>query len=147
LREVVATAVAACASDAGPTIDRTMMGIDGVSLGGAFALRLGLGRDSSFRSVGAIQPALDRRDTDELVSLAVDARRARPKLSLRLATSDEDYFREGIRAVAAGWTQTGVAHRLVTYPGPHDYVFNRGPGSIELLLWHDGALSTKSAVP
>jgi hypothetical protein len=25
-------------------------------------------------------------------------------------------------------------------PGPHDYVFNRGPGSVELLYFHDMVL-------
>jgi hypothetical protein len=25
-------------------------------------------------------------------------------------------------------------------PGPHDYPFNRGPGAIEMLLWHDRVL-------
>jgi iron(III)-salmochelin esterase len=25
-------------------------------------------------------------------------------------------------------------------PGGHDYTFNRGPGGIEMLLWHDRVL-------
>jgi hypothetical protein len=35
----------------------------------------------------------------------------------------------------------GIAHDFAEVVGPHDYSFNRGPGSIELLLWHDRALS------
>jgi hypothetical protein len=29
--------------------------------------------------------------------------------------------------------------------GPHDYVFNRGPGGIEMLLFHDRALRGEAA--
>ena len=29
---------------------------------------------------------------------------------------------------------------MTTVPGPHDYVFNRGPGVLEMLLFHDRAL-------
>ena len=34
-----------------------------------------------------------------------------------------------------------VAHDFADIPGPHDYPFNRGPGAIELLLWHDRVLA------
>jgi hypothetical protein len=61
-------------------------------------------------------------------------------MKLRLLTSREDYFHNAITSLSAAWRFAGVAHDFADLPGPHDYVFNRGPGSIELLLWHDRAL-------
>ena len=47
----------------------------------------------------------------------------------------------GILGLSAAWRAAGIAHDFADVPGPHDYVFNRGPGSIELLLWHESALA------
>jgi hypothetical protein len=33
-----------------------------------------------------------------------------------------------------------IPHELLVTPGPHDYVYNRGPGSYEMLLWHERVL-------
>ena len=120
--------------------DTSRLGIDGVSLGGAVALRVGFSRPSLFRSVGAIQPAIAIRQVDEWVALATSAKIAHPKLQLRLVTSEEDYFRSAIEAYDRALTAKGVSHEFLMTPGPHDYSFNRGPGSIELLFWHDQVL-------
>jgi hypothetical protein len=116
-------------------------GIDGVSLGGILALRIGLTGPDAFGAIGGIQPALGDESTAEWSALAQAARARRPGLRLRLATSQFDYFRDPIFALSRAWTASGVAHDFADLPGPHDYVFNRGPGSIELLLWHDRALA------
>jgi hypothetical protein len=115
-------------------------GIDGVSLGGIIAMRIGLGTPEAFGAVGGIQPALAEDQTAEWSAMALAARARHPALKLRLATSQFDYFRDPILALTRGWHGAGIAHDFVDLPGPHDYVFNRGPGSIELLLWHDRAL-------
>jgi len=116
-------------------------GIDGVSLGGITALRIGLTCPEAFGAVGGIQPAIsDGRQNAEWISLAQAARAVRPAMNLRLLTSHDDYFREPIIGLSAAWRAAGVSHDFVEVPGPHDYVFNRGPGSIELLLWHDRGL-------
>jgi len=115
-------------------------GIDGVSLGGAVALRIGLTRPEAFGAVGGIQPALSEGQSAEWTALAQRARSGRPDLKLRLLTSSEDYFRNAISQVSRAWTAHGIGHDFAEVPGPHDYVFNRGPGSIELLLWHDRVL-------
>ena len=39
-----------------------------------------------------------------------------------------------------------VAHEFVVVAGPHDYAFNRGPGGIEMLLWHDRVLRGEPAI-
>ena len=115
-------------------------GIDGVSLGGVTALRIGLTCPDAFGAVGGIQPALADGQTSEWTALALAARARRPGMRLRLMTSLEDYFREAVYGVSRAWTAAGVVHDFSDLPGPHDYIFNRGPGSVELLLWHDRAL-------
>jgi hypothetical protein len=121
------------------TADAT--GIDGVSLGGVVALRIGLGSPEAFGAVGGIQPALSDTPPGDWMSLAAAARSHRPALKLRLVTSHDDYFHDPVTAVSRAWSAGGVAHDFADLPGPHDYIFNRGPGSLDLLLWHDRALS------
>lgn len=116
-------------------------GIDGVSLGGVVALRIGLANPGAFGAVGGIQPAVQEGSNPEWVALAQSARARRPGLALRLLTSHDDYFHDGIVGISRAWRAAGVAHEFADVPGPHDYVFNRGPGSIELLSWHDRVLS------
>jgi iron(III)-salmochelin esterase len=116
-------------------------GIDGVSLGGVIALRIGLTSPESFGAVGGIQPAIVDGQSTEWVALARAARARHPAMKLRLLTSHEDYFRDAIVGVSQAWQRDGITHDFADVPGPHDYVFNRGPGSIELLTWHDRALS------
>ena len=116
-------------------------GIDGVSLGGALALRIGLGNPDAFGAVGTLQAALGEDQVQELTDLAKGARAKNPSLRLRLLTSKEDYFRGAISHTSASWRAAGIEHDYADVPGPHDYPFNRGPGSIEMLLWHDRVLA------
>lgn len=116
-------------------------GIDGVSLGGAVALRVGLGNADQFGAVGTLQAAIGEDQVPELSDLARAARARNPKLALRLLTSKEDYFRRAIGAQSQAWRAAGVDHEYLDLPGPHDYPFNRGPGAIEMLLWHDRVLA------
>jgi enterochelin esterase-like enzyme len=117
------------------------IGIDGVSLGGAFALRIGLGNAESFGALGTLQAAVTSSQVEEWTELARSARRANPKLALRLLTSTDDYFKPAIQKTSIAWKKAGVDHEFVEVPGPHDYPFNRGPGAIEMLLWHDRMLA------
>jgi iron(III)-salmochelin esterase len=116
-------------------------GIDGVSLGGMLALRIGLTCPQAFGAVGGIQAAFDSGQNAEWTALAQAARARRPGMKLRLLTSHDDYFHDPIVSVSASWKAAGIAHDFADLPGPHDYPFNRGPGSIELLLWHDRNLA------
>jgi hypothetical protein len=116
-------------------------GIDGVSLGGVLALRIGLTSPAAFGAVGGIQAAIGEGQEADWTALVQAARARRPALKLRLLTSHEDYFRDPILAVSRAWRAAGIDHDFADVPGPHDYVFNRGPGSYELLLWHDRALT------
>lgn len=111
-------------------------GIDGVSLGGAVALRAGLAFPQAFNAVAALQPAIDDARVSDLVELARAARAKRPDLALRITTSKDDYYRDVTRSLSNAWNAAKVAHDFSELPGPHDYVFNRGPGAYEMLLWH-----------
>jgi hypothetical protein len=77
------------------------------------------------------------------MDLAKAARAKNPSLKLRLLTSKDDYFRDPIARTSAAWRGAGIDHDFVEVPGPHDYPFNRGPGAIEMLLWHDRLLARK----
>ena len=115
-------------------------GIDGVSLGGAIALRTGFARTDTFGAVGALQPAVADDQTQEWVELARAARAKRHDLPIRLTTSHDDVYHDVITRLSEALRGASVPHDFADVPGPHDYPFNRGPGAIELLLWHDRVL-------
>ncbi len=115
-------------------------GIDGVSLGGRAALLVGLAHPEVFSSVGALQAAVRSPEVPELVERARGWSAARPGGALRLLTSDGDYFRPVIDELSRSLSASSVPHEHVVATGPHDYSFNRGPGGIELLMFHDEAL-------
>jgi enterochelin esterase-like enzyme len=125
-----------------PVIDSpAAIGIDGVSLGGALALRIGLANAEAFGAVGSLQAAIGEDQVVEYTDLAKAARAKNPTVELRLLTSKDDYFKSAIRATSTAWRAAGINHEMVEIPGPHDYPFNRGPGAIEMLLWHDRLLA------
>jgi hypothetical protein len=116
-------------------------GIDGVSMGGATALRSGFARTDTFGAVGALQPAMIDDQVQEYVELARAARARRPAVPLRLTTSHEDVYEGAITHLSKALVAAAVPHDFADVPGPHDYPFNRGPGAIEMLLWHDRVLA------
>lgn len=114
-------------------------GIDGVSLGGIAALRIGLNRADSFGVLGALQPAVV---SDEAVTaLGEEFAKKLASRPVRIVTSTEDAFRPGLVALDAELTTRGIAHEFFVSEGPHDYVWNQGPGGIEMLMFHDRALA------
>jgi iron(III)-salmochelin esterase len=115
-------------------------GADGVSLGGRAALLVGLGRPLAFGSVGAVQAALGEQEIARFSELAARARAQNSQLALRLLTSDEDYFLAQNLALSAALSERGLPHQLTRAVGTHSYRFNRGPGGLEMLLFHDRAL-------
>ncbi len=120
-------------------------GVDGVSLGGRAAVTSGLLRPEAFGVVAGLQAAFDVKDAGEIAARARRARAKFPELRLRFLTSDGDYFLRANRAIDALLTHAGVTHDFLVVPGPHDYDFNRGPGAIEMLVYHDRALRGEPA--
>ena len=115
---------------------REVTGIDGVSMGGRLALLVGLTRPDVFGVVGALQPAVNADEAETWSRMAQQAMKEHP-LKLKLVTSEHDVFRDHVKAIAARLQADGVPHELAVLPGEHGYTFNRGPGGIEMLLWHD----------
>ena len=136
---VVDTLLPTVRRELGLAAQRSMTGIDGVSLGGRLALLVGLSHPEAFGAVGALQPAVHQDEAEWLTELAAQAQ-TRAELRLRLVTSEGDYFRPAVELLSAKMRDKGVRHELLVTPGPHDYVYNRGPGSFEMLLWHDRVL-------
>jgi hypothetical protein len=125
--------------EVGAPAARERTGIDGVSMGGRLALLLGWSRPEVFGAVGALQPAIVAREAEWLSGMAKRAHNKAPQ-ALRLVSSEDDPFLEAVQALAQQLQKDGVKHQLVVTPGPHDYIWNRGPGSYELLLWHERTL-------
>jgi hypothetical protein len=115
-------------------------GIDGVSLGGRAALLVGFAHPGRFTALGSLQAAVQEPEASPLARRARAALAASPDLRLRLLTSDQDYFRGPIAALHAALLGEQVPHEHLVVVGPHDYPFNRGPGGVEMLLWHDRVL-------
>lgn len=118
--------------------ERAATGIDGVSLGGLHALEVGLAHPEVFGAVGALQPAVRGRIGRVLARYAPSP--DRPPQRVRLVTSRGDVYRRDVAALAAALRARGLVHEVRVLAGPHDYVFNRGPGGVEMLLFHDRAL-------
>ena len=115
-------------------------GVDGVSLGGRAALAIGLLRPRSFAAVAALQAAVRSDNSEDIVRRAREAKAKKPDLYVRLLTSSDDYFLKANQLLAEALTAEGIHTELIDIPGPHDYVFNRGPGAYEMLMFHDRVL-------
>jgi hypothetical protein len=115
-------------------------GIDGVSLGGRAALLVGLSRPKAFGAIGGLQAAIDDSEISRFAELGARALKDNPALSLRLLTSDRDHFLRVNQRLSAAFSKKGIRHRYLRVLGTHSYRFNRGPGSLEMLLFHDRAL-------
>lgn len=112
------------------------LGLDGVSLGGLWALYLGLGHPGEVGQIGALQPAVTPF-LAELRALAIKNREPLKGVPLSLVTSTGDGLRSVVTRLSAMLRQAKIDHQLTTLRGPHHYVFNQGPGGIHMLLWHD----------
>jgi hypothetical protein len=115
-------------------------GIDGVSLGGRASLSVGLLRPERFGAVASLQAALDPENANDVASRALLARKKNPALRLRLLTSSGDYYLSALTTIHAGLLFAKVPHDYLVVSGPHDYAFNRGPGALEMLAYHDRVL-------
>ncbi len=115
-------------------------GIDGVSLGGRAALLIGFNRPRAFGAIGALQAALDGSEVQRFAELGARALGENPQLSLRLLTSKGDHFLRVNEQLAAALSKRGVEPHYLRILGSHSYRFNRGPGALEMLLFHDRAL-------
>ncbi|MFW6197327.1 MAG: alpha/beta hydrolase [Myxococcota bacterium] len=121
---------------------RESVGIDGVSLGGWLSLETGLRHPDVFGSVGGIQPAV-RGETEQLADRARAVYETEQTQHIRLLTSEEDPYLAATRKLSERLREHRVPHTLAVLPGRHDYEFNRGPGTLELLRFHTRVLRSE----
>lgn len=116
-------------------------GVDGVSLGGRAALLVGLSRPLAFGSVGSLQAALAADELEHFAELGARALQQNPALQLRLLTTREDYFAAQNQALSSALDARGTRHTLLLLErGTHGQPFTRGPGALEMLLFHSRVL-------
>jgi iron(III)-salmochelin esterase len=118
---------------------RSATGIDGVSLGGRASLLVGFAHADRFGAIGTLQAAVQENESRAIAARA-QAALAQGAQRIRLVTSDRDPFAGAIAQLHSAFDEARIDHEYLVIPGPHDYAFNRGPGGIEMLLWHDRAL-------
>jgi enterochelin esterase-like enzyme len=123
-----------------PALGANATGIDGVSLGGRAAFGVGLLAPRSFRAIAGLQAAFDVEQAEDVAERAKRAHAQNSNLVFRLLTSKGDYFRQADIAIVRAMQRHGLPAQLDVVEGPHDYAFNRGPGAIEMLLYHDRVL-------
>jgi hypothetical protein len=115
-------------------------GIDGVSLGGYASLGIGTRAWGELGAIGCVQAAVSSPEAPRWAEGFARARATSGERRLHVLTSTADAFREGNEALDRALTARGVPHEFRLAVGPHDQPFLRGPGSLEMLLWHDRAL-------
>jgi len=115
-------------------VDPGRVGVDGVSMGGARSMYYGLKHPQVFMRTGAVQGAFSPRSLyEDLVRKNRDALLER---RIQIVTSDGDSLRGSSLWMHGLLEKHGIPHRFLILTGPHDYVFNQGPGSLALLLFH-----------
>jgi enterochelin esterase-like enzyme len=122
------------------------LGVDGVSMGGSRSMYYGFKYPDVFSSIGAVQGAvgpylnlyrnLINRNRDKL-----------KKCSIQLVTSDGDYLAASVKKMHQFLRAKKIRHTYYMLTGPHDYIFNQGPGSVALLVFHNEALNRKRSGP
>ncbi len=122
------------------------LGVDGVSMGGSRSLYYGFKYPDVFSSIGAVQGAVG-----PYLNLYKDlVNRNRDKLkkcSIQLVTSDGDYLAPSVKKMHRFLLAKKIHHTYYMLTGPHDYIFNQGPGSVALLVFHNEALNGKRSRP
>jgi hypothetical protein len=117
--------------------DAAHTAIDGVSLGAWVGIEVFLRRPEAFSAWGGVQSALNAAKIEGYADKLAAAVGKAPRTSLHVETSEADVFRETNTALASALRRKGAGVDFVVLPGPHDQVFLRESGTIEMLLWHD----------
>lgn len=122
------------------------IGVDGVSMGGARSMYYGFKYPEIFSSIGSVQGAFGPylKVYRELVQKNRDKLKGIP---VQLVTSDRDHMAPSVAQLHRILQDAGVVHRYLLLTGPHDYIFNQGPGSLALLVFHNQALRRRGQGP
>jgi hypothetical protein len=115
------------------------VGVDGVSMGGARSMYYGFKYPEVFASIGSIQGAFGPY-FDIYRHFVGRHSEILKKRSIQLVTSDHDPMAPSVEKMHHLLVEHSIRHRYLKLTGPHDYIFNQGPGALELLVFHDRAL-------
>lgn len=121
------------------------IGVDGVSMGGARSMYYGFKYPETFASIGSVQGAFGPY-LEIYGQLVTKNRDILKKRSIQLVTSDKDPMAPSVEKMHNLLESHGIPHNYLILTGPHDYVFNQGPGSLSLLIFHDQALAKKAGL-
>lgn len=115
------------------------IGIDGVSMGGTRSMYYGFKYPELFSSIGSVQGAFGGvlEIYRELIRKNKTVLKER---AIQLVTSDGDVMAPSVERLHDILREEGIPHSYLKLTGPHDYVFNQGPGTLSLLLFHSQAL-------
>ena len=122
------------------------IGVDGVSMGGARSMFYGFKYPEVFCSIGSVQGAFGPYFDiyRELIGKNRDLLRKR---SIQLVTSDRDAMLKSVEKMHSLLLAEDIPHIYLKLTGPHDYIFNQGPGALALLMFHDHSLRMASRGP
>ena len=122
------------------------IGVDGVSMCGTRSMYYGFKYPEIFSSIGSVQGAFGQY-LDVYKDLIENNRDMLKDRAIQLVTSDKDVMAPSVAKMHQLLTSKGIRHRYLVLSGPHDYIFNQGPGSIALLMFHNEALKTVPGGP
>ena len=126
--------------------DPHMIGVDGVSMGGARSLYYGLKYPAVFSSIGAVQGAFGPY-VATYRQLIRDNKQALAHRPIQLVTSDGDVMLRSVENMHKVLRDAAIPHHFSVLSGPHDYIFNQGPGALALLIFHQHALAAAMKGP
>ncbi len=116
-----------------------LIGVDGVSMGGSRSMYYGFKYPEVFSSVGSIQGAFGPYIDIYRDLVAWNAEHLKHR-QIQLVTSDKDVMAASVQRLHQLLTSKRIPHAYLILSGPHDYIFNQGPGAISLLTFHDQVL-------
>jgi pimeloyl-ACP methyl ester carboxylesterase len=122
------------------------IGVDGVSMGGARSMYYGFKYPEVFCSIGSVQGAFGPY-FDAYRELIGKNRDLLRKRAIQLVTSDHDAMLRSVEKMHDLLLAEHIPHVYLKLTGPHDYIFNQGPGALALLTFHDYALRMASRGP
>jgi hypothetical protein len=111
------------------------VGVDGVSMGGARAVYYGFKYPEVFTSIGSVQGAFGPY-MEIYEDLVRKNRKTLSRRPIQLVTSDGDAMLRSNERLHGFLRTEKIPHRYLVLTGPHDYIFNQGPGALSLLLFH-----------
>jgi iron(III)-salmochelin esterase len=123
-------------------VDPHFIGVDGVSMGGARAMYYGLKYPEIFTSIGSLQGAFGPF-MEVYGDLVAKNKRYIKSKTIQLVTSDGDTLAPSVERMHRLLVSNEIPHEYKILTGPHDYIFNQGPGALSMLLFHNEASQKK----